>query len=382
MPRLDPFTAIRYSPADPVERVSAPPYDVISPESRDVLAADPHNVVHLTLPQDEGPRDRYSVAATTLAGWLEQGVLVPDAEPSFFVYGTDETEGVSHSSRGVIGALTLEEFGTGVHPHERTLAGPKADRLALMQATDANLEPLWFFGSGPLRGFEEAVVAATSADPLSDLTTEGVRHRLWRLLPEDAQLLLTDLRTTDLIVADGHHRYETALTFRGLRRATRGPGPWDQTLALISDTFYMPPQLRPIHRVCRGDVTGVLAELAIEELGLELSALLEEVGRRGTGSIGVISSRVSGIFRSGGDLDTEYLGGIVEKHSAPVRYEHAFEQLSVEIGDGATVFIMAPVELPTVAVRAISGERMPPKTTLFMPKPRSGLVMRSLVGSS
>src|ERR671934_2503360 len=192
MADVRPFRALRYSPsAGPLERLVAPPYDVISPEERDrYLRLDPHNVVHLTLPESE------EQAARDLRDWQEQGVLV--REPESTVWALSQTyvgpDGVERTRNGLLVALRLEPYENGVVlPHERTHAGPKEGRLRLLRATRTQLEPIFLLHDG-----DRAVIP----DRPPELEVGG--DRLWRV--EDGP----DVRELQLLIADGHHRYETA----------------------------------------------------------------------------------------------------------------------------------------------------------------------------
>src|SRR3954449_10751701 len=194
MADVRPFRALRYSVPD-LEAVVAPPYDVISDEQRqEYLARDPHNVVHLTLPDDE------EQAGRDLAAWRDQGVLVQDDEPSYWWLSQDYVgpDGVARTRQGFVAALRAQPYEDRVIlPHERTHAGPKEGRLRLLRATRTQLEPLFFLWDGSLSG--------PGGTPEIDVEPDGVRSRLWRM-PGDPPAELADAQ---LLIADGHHRYET-----------------------------------------------------------------------------------------------------------------------------------------------------------------------------
>ena len=385
VPRIFSFRALRYSPGSDLELVSAPPYDVIAPDERDRLdALDPHNIVRITLgaerPEDDESGNRYTRAASLLREWLASGVFVVDEAPHIYLYRSDFTaEGRPRSTAGVVAALELEELGEGgVFGHEKTRPGPKADRLALMQTTAANMEPLWFFASGAMDGFKELVEEREKVVPVADVTDpQGVRHRAWQLTEEQAAAMTTVVGDTPLVVADGHHRYETALTYRNERRAADGAGPWDSTLAIISDPVQFAPALSAIHRLVPNLSASQIP--ALEPFDGSFNALKEAVEDAGTGTIGVASPEGRFTVKTAGEVDTVWLAEeILEPNRADITYEHDPRIVEAAVGRGETAFLMAPVAVGLVAEKALAGVRLPPKTTLFWPKPRTGLLMRDL----
>lgn len=384
VPRIKAFRALRYRPGTDLGLVSAPPYDVIAPDERDRLEGlDPNNIIRITLgagqPDDDDTNNRYSRAASYLRDWLDSGILVAD-EPHLYLLRSDFTaEGQPRSTAGVVAALELEELGQGgVFGHEKTRPGPKADRLALMRTTRANLEPLWFFSSGQMDGFRELVDALEQAPPLADVTDpQGVRHRAWALPDDRASAMEKVVADTPLVVADGHHRYETSLTYRNERRSVDGPGAWDSTLAIISDPVQFAPALSAIHRLVSNLSPSQLAGL--EPFDGDFAGLKQAVEDAGPGTIGVASLEGRWTVRTGGEVDTVWLADeILEPNGAAVEYQHDARIVEQAVAGGALAFLMAPVPVPLVAEKALAGVRLPPKTTLFWPKPRTGLLMRDL----
>lgn len=385
VPRISEFPSFRYRPGSDLGRVSAPPYDVIAPDERDRLEQlDPHNIVRITLgaglPDDDEHSNRYTRAASTLREWLASEVLVVDPAPHIYLLRSDFTaDGQSRSTAGVVAALELEELGAGgVFGHEKTRPGPKADRLALMRTTHANLEPLWFFASGAMKGFRELVDEMATVEPLADVTDPaGVRHRAWALPDGPAAAMIKVVGETPLVVADGHHRYETALTYRDERRAVDGAGPWDHTLAIISDPVQFAPALSAIHRlVANLDVSRIPGRKPFPG---GFDDLMDAVQQAGPGTIGVASSEGLWTLEASGEVDTVWLADqILEPNSADVNYEHNPRIVEESVKAGALAFLMAPVPVELVADKALAGVRLPPKTTLFWPKPRTGLLMRDL----
>jgi uncharacterized protein (DUF1015 family) len=279
-----------------------------------------------------------------------------------------------------VAALTLEELGSGgVYGHERTIPGPKADRLSLMRTTAANLEPLWFFASSTMQGFRETVEKTSDGDPMADLTDpKGIRHRVWALADADVSHLRDQVANIPLVIADGHHRYETSITYRDERRAEKGPGPWDATLAMITDPVEYAPAVHSIHRLVKQLPPSEIPGLRPFEG--DLAAVHEHVQESGPGTIGVATSEGCWTLESAGDIDTVWLAhNILEPSGRAVRYEHDLRIVKERIAaKGETAFLMPPTPVEVVARKALQGERLPPKTTLFSPKPRSGLLLRIL----
>ncbi|MDH3297491.1 MAG: DUF1015 domain-containing protein, partial [Gemmatimonadota bacterium] len=216
MPRFSAFSALRYtSRAGPLEAVLAPPYDVIdSAHAADLRSRSPFNAVRVVLPEGEGPA-RYGAAAADLIAWQAAGVLARDTEPGVYVYRQEyEYAGSPLARLAVFGALDLVPLDTGdVLPHERTHAGPKQDRLALTLATRTQLSPVFMAGRDPdglLLDALRAEVKAREPD-VSGRTPDGIRHALWHVVGSAASDLCDVVSRGPLLIADGHHRYETAL---------------------------------------------------------------------------------------------------------------------------------------------------------------------------
>ena len=409
---LAPFRALRYDP----ERVAlgavlAPPYDVIDDrEHAELEARDPHNVVRLTLPKADGePGAAYASAAAALAAWREAGVLRPDPAPALYVY---EERTADHVQRGLVGALGLSPAEDGiVLPHENTMAGPVADRLALMTAVEADLEPIFLVYDGG--GAASALVAtADSSVPQVEVETpDGIMHRLWAVtVPEVLAVVEADLAGRRAVIADGHHRYATFLAYQAERhRAGGGPGPWDLGLAFLVDGSAFGPKVEAIHRVVpglaasdaaaradgtwtvrevAGTVDDALAELAkagvegpafvvtdgdrhwslTEPDPAELTAALPADRSAAWGALDVTIAHLLLIRRTWGLDDRE---GIVD-------YAHDVESaIAAARASGGTALLLNPTPVAGVAAVAAAGDRMPRKSTLFVPKPATGLLIRA-----
>src|SRR4051794_18505206 len=231
MADVQPFRAFHYDPAvaGEIADLVAPPYDVIDAEHRARLAGrSPHNVVEVDLPEAGGGGDPYHHAADLFARWLEKGVVVQDDEPALWALRQDYTgpDGRSLTRQGFFARIRVEEYGAGrIRPHERTHPGPKEDRLRLTRATRSNMSPIFVLHPG-------RTLVEGEGEPFADVTDEdGTRHRLWRIADADrireVQAALAD---AELLIADGHHRYETA---RAYAEEIGGEGPHRYVLACL-----------------------------------------------------------------------------------------------------------------------------------------------------
>jgi uncharacterized protein (DUF1015 family) len=418
---LSPFRALRFDPdvAGDLADLTSPPYDVLDDDAVAALEArSDANVVRLILPRagaDGGP-DRYQRAAQLLTRWRDDGVLRPDPQPALYVYEQADPGG-GHVQRGLLGALSLSPAEDGiVLPHESTMAGPVADRLALYTAVGADLEPIFLVYDGG--GAASRAVAEVDAGPaplVDAVLGDGLRHRLWALT-DLAQLaaVAEDLRARKALIADGHHRYATYLRRQAdHHRAGDGPGPWDAGLCLLVDATAFGPQVHPIHRVVPGVGVARLAEqaaagAAVRRLtGSVEQALAELEQTRRAGAAFVLSDGAPGpdaerylvseldpslvqqvlpAERSPAwqALDVTVLHQVVVPHlwgladdEGTVGFQHDVDgALASAEASGGTAVLLGPTPVGAVAAVAAQGERMPRKSTLFTPKPRSGVVLR------
>ena len=418
---LAPFRGVRYAEdrVSGLAEVTSPPYDVIAADNENqLMAADPHNVVRLILPRHpEGqPGSPYTDAARDLSGWLADGILVADPAPALYVY-EQAAPGGGIIQRGLIGALGLAPYAARiVQPHEDVAPGPVAGRRQLMEAAQANLEPIFLLyqgGNGAATGLVDLV--ADSRLPLTDaVTADGLRHRLWAITdPGEQAVIAADLAPRTALIADGHHRYAAYLQLQErLRQDGAGAGPWDRGLALLVDSTAYPPLLGAIHRMVTGLVPEVAARLAasafrVSELpggtGAEAGALaaLDEACARGVAFLLAGSSKIWLLT----DPDPAQLRAAVPDHPAElwqhvpaavlqgllfariwaieddarsVRAIHdATEAIRAADGEpGGTAVICGPMSAAQVYQVAGIGRRVPRKSTSFGPKPRTGLVLR------
>jgi len=411
---LAPFRGLRYDPARAdLTTVTSPPYDVIDADGvRALEQSSEHNVVRLILPRDEERAgDRYARAVRTLEGWRASGVLTVDALPGLYVY---EQASATHAQRGLLGALALSPASDGiVLPHENTMSGTVSDRLALYTAVDADLEPVFLVYAGG--GAASALVAGIEArEPLVDVTLpDGLRHRLWAVTDaQDLAAVRRDLRPRSALIADGHHRYETYLQRQAAAHAAgRGPGPWDSGLVFLVDDTAFGPEVHPIHRVVAGRDVEELAQAATSAASVDvldgkpLEEAVAALSRAGAGGPAYLLASgdatrlrlVSGVDPGVVDealprdrseawrgLDVTVLHHVViprlwqvEDDPETVRFEHDTDAaLATARTTGGTAVLLNATSASAVAAVAAAGDRMPRKSTLFTPKPRTGLVLR------
>ena len=399
MPDFLPFPALRYASTTSgtdLSRVCAPPYDVIEPDQRSaLLAADPHNAVRLILP------DSYRDAAEMLARWQSDGTLVADDEPTFSIYRMHFTDhGSPRTTTGVIGALALDA--DGVLPHERTLPKAKSDRLALLRATRANLDPIW--GLSLAAGLSGLVEPAGEPHAFG-YDREGVRHECWRISdPAHLDAIREAVSHAALVLADGHHRFETACSYRE-------ECPPDDTGAAAIMMFVVeltPEQLcvRAIHRM----ITELVSPRVRDALGSVF--VVRDAGPNDASGVAALESamlREHGL----GLVDTEGLALLLPKPEleqrmaelpallrdvdaarfdagvlpaitgASLTYRDDAATVAAEVskGNAQAAVLLRPVDVDTIRAAAAARLRMPEKTTFFSPKPRTGMVFRSLDAS-
>ena len=399
MPRFKPFRGIRYNTtdSDPVE-VTAPPYDVISPAQRaELLLASPANVVRIDLPVADPVRpemDPYLDAAEVFAEWRNSGILVEDPEPSFTVYRMEATDedGISRHTTGVIGAMELSRPGEdGILPHEFTTPKAKSDRLDLLRSTVANLSPVW--GLSPSAGL--TALLDSDDEPLARFTVDDVTHTVWRITePSRVAAIGAAVSAQPIVIADGHHRYETSLAYRDERRNADGgdAGGAESVLCFVVELVDDELTVGPIHRLVSGLPEGfdVIAALEpffeigeFEITGTRTVRRLEEAG----GLALVLPDRTAllrpraEVIAAARDLDTSRLDIALAALPEPtVVYQHGIRNVvgRVASGEAQVGFLLRPATVAQIVEIAHGGKRMPPKTTFFSPKPRTGVVFRDL----
>ncbi len=414
---LAPFRALRYAGLTPdtLARLLCPPYDVIDAEQQTALEnSDPRNAVHVILPRDDetGPGSRYRRAARTLRDWRTKGVLQRDSEPAIYVY---EMSSETSTTRGLVGALALVDPDAGiVLPHENTMPGPVTDRLALTEATEANLEAIYLVYDGTAATGDIVAGVDAGSALLDTQTDDGRTHRLWAITDSDQlQVLASELYPRRALIADGHHRYATYLANqRRQHEAGRGTGPWDFGLTYLVDARRFGPRVEAIHRMipslsvsnavlharAAGFTVSGLANSLPEALAVLTSAgntgpafvitdgerwfLLAYVGQptpaTGDGAPRQGPATTSALDRL--DVTVAHrilIAGAWQVAEDLVEYEHdaarAVQRAEREHG---LALLMNPTSVDDVAAVAAAGDRMPRKSTLFTPKPATGIVFR------
>jgi uncharacterized protein (DUF1015 family) len=392
VPRFEPFPAIRYVTED-LAPVVAPPYDVLSDADVDSLEArSPHNIVRIDVPR--GGDDRYELAAKTMQGWLNEGILAVDEEPSFTIYRmrfTDST-GVRRDIAGVLGGLEVVDLEAGgVLPHERTTAKASTDRLDLTRATAANLSPVW--GLSLSKGLTELLV--DPGEPLGAVTDEGVEHVVERVTDPQRIAAIKDLLAADdVLIADGHHRYGVSRSYRDeIREATgRTDTPAELTLAFVNELIEEQLSVAAIHRlyadVAVGDLAQALAR-SFELVPAERPSDVDLADRHKQGLLILVSRDAAWQMRARPrrfdgvrPLDGGWLETALADVPLTVSYQHGLAETLEEVDSGraSAAVLIRPVSVAEIERTAREGLLMPPKSTFFTPKLKTGLVIRSLSG--
>jgi uncharacterized protein (DUF1015 family) len=414
---VNPIPAVHYDlgKVGDLADVVAPPYDVIDEAQRAELASrSAYNVVELDLPRDPGGGDPYEHAAELLGQWTDEGVLVRDSDPTIWALEQDYTapDGSRLTRRGLIARVRLAPYGEGIRPHERTQPGPKEDRLRLTRATRHNLSPIFALHPGDAwRHLEPAL----GGDPWGEVTDgDGTTHRAWRIDdPAVHGAIAEELAPGELLIADGHHRYETSLAYQ--REVGEGGAADFVLMALVS---LEDPGLTvfPTHRL----ISGLADDPAKQEaLGSGLRELfeIEEVpkeqldpsGVEGVGVFGYLDSHFNSAYRlrlaSNPALDRALAGrseayrsldaaileelvlkGILGMSTDDIAakrgigYTPSIDEALAKLDDGdyQAAFLLRPTPVDQVRDVATAGETMPPKSTYFFPKLLTGLVFNPL----
>src|SRR2546423_7946662 len=362
MAEVKPFRAVRYGEqAGPLEALVAPPYDVISPEQRGQLRArSPHNVVHLTLPDDEAE------AGQLWSSWRSEGILVDDDEPSCWWLSQDYVgpDGVARTRERLVAALRIEPYENRVIlPHERTHRGPKEGRLRLLRETRAQLEPLFFLYEGE--------PPAQPPDREPDLEADGAR--LWQLSLHGTNGVAEAFAGRQLLIADGHHRYETALAYHQ-EAGTPASAYVLAVLVSLEDPGLM---IFPTHRVFVQEPSEPLAaeeRLADPERAL---AALNELPRDRAAAVVYRPGDAELAVDGEGELDVRLVDRL--GHDG-ITYTPDWQEAvrAVDSGEAAVAVLMRPTRIEDVFAVAQRGETMPQKSTYFYPKLISGLLFLPL----
>ncbi len=395
MPRFEPFHALRFTDNGNLGVYCAPPYDVLSDYDRQQLAAQSaHNIVHIDLPVADPPSDAYANASHLLQSWIKDGVLQRDDEPSLTLYRTSFTDetGKSRNIVGVIGSLEVVDEGAGgVLPHEQTTPKAKTDRLDLTRVTDANLSPVW--GLSTKIGL--SALLSEPGEPVGSVVdAEGVIHSVERVVDKSRiEAICAAVSSSPVVIADGHHRYAISRTFRDEVRArtqSKDTGA-ELTLTYINELVEEQLSVAAIHRFYNGasadDLRRALTQFYTFEAATSVDdKTLQEMNKRG--SLVFIDDRMSvswmtpkvGVFDSIRELDSARLEYALAGVDHTVGYQHGATEVQelVASGRATAAILIRPVSVDEIKRTANEGLLMPPKSTFFTPKLRTGLVMREL----
>ena len=394
MPRFEPFQALRYRRNVDLHDVCSPPYDVLSDADRLALATQhANNIVLIDMPVS-ATGNAYEHAATVLNQWITEGVLVRDEALSFTLYRmqfTDST-GKPRNVVGVIGALEVVDEGAGgVLPHERTTPKAKTDRLELTRATDANLSPVW--GLSLAAGL--STLLTEPAELLGELTDDlGVVHSVERVT-DDARIaaISAAIAAHPVVIADGHHRYAISRTYRDETRertnsTTTGA---ELTLTYINELIDEQLSVAAIHRLYEGITYKQLAAalspfFTINDADPVGETTLSQMNERGSLCLVAKTGRTHWLtpiaekFAGIRNLDSAYLEHALSSVQHEVRYQHGVSEVQRELqtSDATAAILIRPVSVAEIQRTANEGLLMPPKSTFFTPKLRTGFVLREM----
>ena len=412
MADVQPLRALHYDLArvGGLQPVAAPPYDVIDAAQRaDLVARSPYNVVEIDLPQNAG--DPYGHAADVLRSWTAGGIVVRDAVPALWALAQDYTgpDGRPRTRHGVFARVRVEDYGAGrIRPHERTHPGPKEDRLRLTRATRANLSPIFSLYDDPAGAAWSALAPHLEGPPWGEVTdSDGTHHKLWRVeAPAALDAVRSALAGVELLIADGHHRYETARVYAQEPGAAPGSDHVLMCLVALQD-----PGLTvfPTHRLVLGldDAKKAALREAIERDwdsepadGLEPAAADNvRIGYYDGAEPRLLTLKDPAIAAAAlpgkpapyRRLDTAVLEALLLtgalgmseddiSHLNGLDYARTAEQARarVDAGEADAAFFMAPTPVSQVRDVAAAGENMPPKSTYFFPKVLTGMVFNPL----
>ena len=373
--------------------MTSPPYDVFDETVRATYAAlNPHNIVRLDYPIESDGEGRYEKCAHTLSEWADQGVLATDPQPSFSLYRmtfTDEA-GTTRTTVGVIGALEVVDEGAGgVLPHERTTPKAKTDRLDLTRATQTNLSPVW--GLSLSRGLtellrDEAEIVATCIDE------DGVFHQVERVTdPDRVAAISSCVATQPVLIADGHHRYAISRTYRDEQRLQNGAPDAELTMTYVGELIEEQLSVAAIHRLYRNITPETLLDALsrhydTSDAGQVSVRTISHMTNQGV--LCLVKSDGTGVYLHPKEesfigiraLDSARLEHALAHTAHDVVYQHGVTDVLSRLANHEATcgILIRPVSLEEIQRTANTGELMPPKSTFFTPKLRTGLVMRQL----
>jgi len=415
-----PFKGVLYNTSKVKgEDVVAPPYDIISPEYKEKLYdKSPYNIVRIDFGKeqkgDNESENKYTRASNFLSTWLKDEILQAGKSPAFYAYEIEyRIKEKSKKLRGFFGLLRLVELGKGVYPHERTHSKPKADRLNLLRSCKANISPIFSLYNSAEKKASQIINKIVAQKPYMEAKdSDGAIHRLWAIeAKEDVEIIKNDLKEKPVFIADGHHRYETALEFQKemnaesvadspIHRFTDLPKPWDYILMFLANMSDEGLTILPAHRLVKNLPENALdilsAHFEIEGLA-ENENIIDVLSRhehaigffqKGSEKMSLLRHKGSGLENINPvlkELDVTLLHELIFKkllNITEVTYEMDASQTKAMVKEGMydAAFFLNPTGVKDVEKVALSGERMPPKSTYFYPKLLTGMVIYKFNG--
>jgi uncharacterized protein (DUF1015 family) len=415
-----PFKGILYNPQKvDISSNVAPPYDIVTPELKDELyKKSPYNIIRVDFGKDEDGdnenNNRYTRASKFLTDWLSEGILIYDQKPHFYCYEIIfEIDGQPRRIRGFLGTVKIEELGTGrIHPHEMTYSKPKSDRLNILRYCNANTSPIFSLYSSKKKLASSILEDTITREvPLLEARNgEGFIHRLWRISNDTSiETIKNEMADKDIFIADGHHRYETALAFkkemenRGLSKT--GAEPFNYVLMFLANMEDEGLTLLPTHRIVEIDSDINTKEALkkyfdIQKISSEgmsekqIRQQMFESMQKVTHSFGMFLTNTGSYYTltfNGSSLDID-LPDCLRKLDVTVLHQFIFDRLlkinhfeyemdphvaveRAKKGSFEAVFFLNPTKIQDVKEVALAGYRMPPKSTYFYPKLLTGMVL-------
>jgi uncharacterized protein (DUF1015 family) len=424
MPTIRPFRGIRYNQSKvSITTVVAPPYDVISPEQQNAYyEKNPFNIVRLILGREE---DRYAAAAKAFAEWQSAGVLLRDEKPAVYplIQTFQNADGSTIRRKGFIALCRLEEFEKGiVLPHEKTLSKAKEDRFKLFKATNSNFSQVFGLYSDPKKKVDAIVTSFFTSPAAIDVTFEGIRNQLWVLSDASAlEKIEKEMEPKQVLIADGHHRYETALAYRDLMRSQNphhtGTELYNYVMMFFTNLddegLVIFPTHRVIHSLPKFNWSAVSSSIKqyfeLKEF-FSHKELLKELALRKRHSYGIIVEKEPQFFVASlknetmldslvpseapgevKELDVVLLHSFIlgkvlgisieaQEKKLNIHYIQRIEDCVEEVKNGTAqiAFIVNPTRIEQVRAVAKAGHTMPQKSTFFYPKLLSGLVLNKM----
>ncbi len=419
MAEIIPFKGILYNPEKVVAaEIMAPPYDIVTSDLKNELyQKSPYNVIRIDFGKDRdgdnADENRYTRASKCLTEWQEDGIMIQDTDPFFYCYEMIYmTNGETHKTRGVLGAVKIEELGKGsIHPHEMTYSKPKSDRLNILRICNANTSPIWSLYSSEQKTASAILEEITREKPYIEADIgDGTMHRLWKITDSSfIEKIREEMSDKDVFIADGHHRYETALAFqqemkeKGLNKT--GEEPFNYVLMFLANMEDEGLSLLPTHRLVEldsdihpKDILGEHFEIEKispeERSGEEVRREMFHMMQAKKHSFGMYLTNVDMyyVLSFNGSIEDMDLPDCLKKLDVTVLHQFIFEKLlnighyeyemapdvavaRANKGSFEAVFFLNNTEIADVRDVALAGHRMPPKSTYFYPKLLTGMVI-------